>query len=222
MRIAILASGNGTNAQAIIDKAKAGILDVEIAAIISDRPQARVLERGKLAGIATRVFEKKSYLSRPELDSAIASYLESLRCEAIVLAGYMLILGKEFVQIFKGRIINLHPALLPAFPGAHAIRDAFNYGARITGVSVHFVEEEVDAGPLIIQAAIPIRTEETLEALEARVHDVEHRIFPQALQWLATNRLRLEGRRVILDSCGCRIGEQPDCCLVSPPLEDGF
>lgn len=222
MKIAILASGNGTNAQAIIDHARDGCLDVEIACIISNNPSAGVLARAAKAGIPARVFERSAYSLRRDLDAAIVTFLQATGCELIVLAGYMLVIGPEFVAAYRGRILNIHPALLPAFPGTAGISSAYAYGARITGVSVHYVVEDVDAGPLIIQAAIPIRQAESLEQLEQRVHAIEHRIYPQAIQWCAEGRLSCEGRKVLLAPGSRRQQRQPEDWLVYPPLEAGF
>lgn len=222
MRIAILASGNGTNAQAIIDRVRAGILSVEIACVISNHAHARVLARAREAGLDARIFERSAFNSRQELDAAIVACLKEYGCDLVVLAGYMLIIGPQFINAYQNRILNIHPSLLPAFAGTSGIADAYNYGVRLTGVSVHFVAQEVDAGPLIIQAAIPVRQNEAIEELESRIHAVEHRIYPQAIQWLAEGRLKIQGRHVMLAPCTRKPARQDADCLVWPPLEEGF
>lgn len=222
MRIAILASGSGTNAQAIIDRAKTGVLKADIACIVSNHANAKVIERAKRAGIPWRIFERGEYDSRAGLDAAIVASLQEAKIELVVLAGYMLIVGKKFIEAFHGRIMNIHPALLPSFPGTSGIGSAYEYGVRITGVSVHFVVEDVDAGPLIIQGALPVREQESLAALEQRIHALEHRIYPQAIQWFAQGRLSCQGRRVLLEDANKKRIEPDSDWLVWPPLEEGF
>ncbi|MBD5641301.1 MAG: phosphoribosylglycinamide formyltransferase [Desulfovibrio sp.] len=222
MKVAILASGSGTNAQAIIERARSGVLDADIACVISNHAHARVLERAERAGIATRVFELADYSSRTGLDKAIVAYLREAEADLVVLAGYMLIVGRQFIDAFPGRIMNIHPALLPSFPGMAGIASAYEYGVRLTGVSVHFVAEDVDAGALIIQAALPVLEGESLEDLANRIHALEHRIYPQAIQWFAEGRLSCQGRKVSL-AAGAKKQVKPDGdWLVWPPLEEGF
>lgn len=222
MKIAIMASGNGSNAQAIIDRIKAGKLDASIEIIVSNRADAFVLTRAQKAGIKSACIERKDYPSRREYDIALAEKLTASGCELVVLAGYMLLLGHEFLDVFPDRIVNIHPALLPSFPGTGGIGSALAYGVKISGPSVHFVEEKVDSGPLIIQAALPVRFDDTLESLRTRIHSFEHRIYPQALQWLAEGRISREGRMVRV-APGSRKTIKPDGdWFVWPPLEEGF
>lgn len=222
MRIAILASGTGSNAQAIIDKIKAGKLDAQIGILISNQPRAEVLKRAERAGVPFTVVEKKNFPDRAAYDSALVDILVRNRCELIVLAGYMLLLGGDFFEVFRNRMINLHPSLLPAFPGTEGIASALAYGVKITGASVHFVEEKVDSGPLIIQAAVPVNERESLDTLKHRIHALEHRILPQAIQWYAEGRLSIEERTVHL-APGERKQLRPDgAWFVWPPLEEGF
>lgn len=223
LKIAILASGSGSNAQAIIDKINSGSLDATVNLVFSNRPEARVLERAKKANIAHAVIDHNEYPDRIVFDRKIAKLIHDHDCDFVVLAGFMRILGKEFLQEFQGRIVNIHPALLPSFPGTHGINDALNYGSLITGVSVHFVEEKMDSGPLIIQGALPILPGESLEALSKRIHAVEHRIYPQALQWFAEGRINLiDKRHVVLKPGNKRILPLESLCLINPPLEQGF
>ena len=222
LKIAILASGSGTNAQAMIDKAASGVLDVDIRLIMSNRPGAGVLERARKAGINCTVLDHKEYPSREAHDAAIAEALKASGAEYVVLAGYMRLLTPVFLEAFAGRVLNIHPALLPSFPGAHGGADALAYGVKLTGCSVHFVEEEMDAGPLIIQAAVPVNAGEPLETLMPRIHALEHRIYPQALQWLAEGRIRREGRQVFLAPGSAKRVRPDGDFFVWPPLEVGF
>lgn len=222
MKIVILASGTGTNAQAIIDQIKAGHLDANVDLIISNNARAGVLERAAKAGIKHLVVERKSYPSRAAYDAALVDILVKTRCDLVVLAGYMLLLGADFFNVFPDRILNIHPSLLPAFPGTEGAAGALDYGVRITGASVHFVEEKVDSGPLIIQAAVPVNENEPLDTLKQRIHTLEHRIYPQALQWFAEGRISRVGRHVHL-AAGVSKQVRPDgAWFVWPPLEEGF
>ncbi len=221
--IAIVASGNGTNAQAMIDLMKAGVLDVDIRLIFSNRPGARVLERAREAGITAMMLDHTKYESREEYDRQMAIALKDSGAEVVVLAGYMRVLTEEFLKAFPMRVLNLHPSLLPAFGGGvHAGRDALNYGVKISGCTVHLVEAEVDGGPVIIQAAVPCKAGDHEEDLMQRIHALEHRIYPQALQWLAEGRISLSGRCASVRDAGRERAELGDDCFVWPPLEKGF
>ena len=222
LKIAILASGSGTNAQAMLDKAAAGVLDVDIRLIVSNRPGAGVLERAARAGVPGMVLDHTEYPHREAHEAAVVATLKKSGAEYIVLAGYMRILTPVFLEPFAGRVLNIHPALLPSFPGAHGGADALAYGVKLTGCSVHFVEEEMDAGPLIIQAAVPVNAGEPLETLMPRIHALEHRIYPQALQWLAEGRIRREGRQVYLAPGSAKPLRPDGDCFVWPQLEAGF
>ena len=220
--IAILASGNGTNAQAMIDKMQAGILDIDIVLIASNNPEAKVLERARKAGIAHLVLDHHSFQKREQYDQALLASVLEHKAQAVVLAGYMRLLSGSFLKGFPGQVLNLHPALLPSFPGLHGARDAMDYGVKVTGATVHFVNEIMDNGPVIIQAAVPVKDGEDEEALLTRIHAMEHRIYPQAVQWLATGRLSLNGRRVALASATIAKAPAPEAALIWPPLEAGF
>lgn len=222
LKIAILASGSGTNAQAMIDKAAAGVLDVDIRLIVSNRPGAGVLERAARAGVPSLVLDHTEYPDREAHEAAVVEALKASGADYIVLAGYMRLLTPMFLEPFAGRVLNIHPALLPSFPGTHGVADALAYGVKLTGCSVHFVEEEMDAGPLIIQAAVPVNAGEPLDALMPRIHALEHRIYPQALQWLAEGRIRREGRQVYLAPGSAKTLRPDGDWLVWPPLEEGF
>lgn len=222
MKLAIMASGAGSNALAIIDKAARGILDAEITLVLSNRAEAAVLERVAAVGVPTCLVERKKFESRREYESALIEKLKRSGCDTVALAGYMLLVGPEFLAAFPGRVINIHPSLLPAFPGTEGAASALAYGAKLTGPSVHFVSEEMDKGPLIIQCALPINPGESLQELRTRIHRMEHRIYPQALQWLAMGRLSVSGRVVYLAPAAEKQLRPDGDWLVWPPLEEGF
>lgn len=195
MRLGVLISGSGTNLQAIIDAIEAGTLDAEVAVVISDQADAFGLERARSAGIDAVWVDRSSFEGSSAYDHEIRKVLEAHGVELVVMAGYMRLLGTEVLDAFPDRVVNIHPALLPAFPGAHGIPDAFEYGVKITGVTVHFANEHFDEGPIIAQEAVEIAADETLESLEAKIHAVEHRLYPHALQAIAEGRVRIAGRR---------------------------
>lgn len=221
--IAIVASGNGTNAQAMIDLAAAGVLDVDIRLIFSNRPGARVLERGRAAGISVRMEDHTLFPSREAFDAVMVEAIRESGAELVVLAGYMRLLTSTFLSAFEGRVVNIHPSLLPAFGGGiHAGADAVAYGVKLSGCTVHFVSMEVDAGPVIIQAAVPCDAADSEDDLMNRIHVFEHRIYPQALQWIARGRVRVDGRVVHVERGNEEPAETPVGALVWPPLEKGF
>ena len=191
-RIAFLVSGNGTNAENLIKEIKAGrVPDAEARLVLSDNPSAGALEKAVKLGVETVVIDRKKYAAKPEFETAIRHELEARDIDLIALAGFMRILSADFVRHFAGKIINIHPSLLPAFPGAHGIRDAFESKARETGVTVHFVDEGVDTGPLIVQKKVPVDAGDTLETLEAKIHAVEYQLYPEALRLVISGRVRL-------------------------------
>jgi phosphoribosylglycinamide formyltransferase-1 len=196
-RFVILASGNGSNLEAILKKVKSGFLPAEVPFCFSDNPEAKALERTKKLGFSTLQFSPKGFPSREEYENCLAEHIEGEKVDWIVLAGYMRLLGAAFVKRFQNRILNIHPALLPSFKGTHAIRDAFDYGVRYTGVTVHFVSEEMDAGPVIAQEIIPLGPKDTLEKLEKKIHKAEHILYPATLKKLLTQKFKVEGRKVI-------------------------
>lgn len=196
MNIAVLCSGSGSNLQAIIDSVKSGYIPVTIALVISDKKDAFAIERARKAGIETLIIDKKDFKNREDFDKAIVAVLKKKKVGFVVLAGYMRILSEHFIAEYRNRIINVHPALLPAFKGAHGIKDALKSGVKVTGVTVHFVDEELDNGPIILQRAVEIKEDDSEEALLERVHKEEHRIYPEAIRLFAEGRLKIEGRRV--------------------------
>jgi phosphoribosylglycinamide formyltransferase 1 len=197
-RIAVLASGTGTNLQAILDQLH-GQDGIEIVAVASDRPDAQALERASDAGVETGVFEAGDYEDRAARDSAIADWLAKREVDLIVLAGYMQLLSPQFVERFRNRIVNVHPALLPSFPGLDAIEQALEHGVRITGVTVHFVDEGVDSGPIILQRPVPVPPSRGLEELEEAIHRTEHALLPEAIRLIAAGRIRVDesNRRLV-------------------------
>jgi phosphoribosylglycinamide formyltransferase-1 len=199
LRLGVLVSGRGTNLQAIIDSINEGKLLAEIVIVISDNPKAMALERAKIANIPTAYVKpgKKS-----EFEREIIRILEENKVNLIVLAGFMRILSADFVSRFPLRIINIHPSLLPSFPGLEAQRQALEYGVKITGCTVHFVNEIVDGGPIILQEAVPVYDDDTVESLSARIMEKEHKILVEAIRLFGENRLKVVGRRVFIDKEG--------------------
>ena len=198
LRIGVLASGRGSNLQAIIDAIEAGKLDCRLAVVVSDRPEAQALERGRKHGTEAVFMDPKKYASREAFDQAVLGVLAEHRVELVCLAGYMRVLSPTFVRALPGQIMNIHPALLPSFPGLHAQRQALQYGVKVSGATVHFVDEGVDTGPIICQAAVPVREDDTEETLAARILQQEHRLYPRAIRLFAESRLSLVGRRVLV------------------------
>jgi len=195
MRFAVFASGRGTNLQAIIRAVKKGKINAELALVISDNKDSYALKRAKRAKIKTLVIEAKNFSSREDYDAEIVKILEQERIDFIVLAGFMRIITSVLISKFRNKILNIHPALLPSFKGTHAIADAFNYGVRFTGVTVHFVDEKMDHGPIILQGLVKIKEDDTAESLEAQIHKVEHKIYPQAIQLFVEGKIKFEGRK---------------------------
>lgn len=223
--IAVLLSGGGSNLQSIIDHVQKGLLQASIRLVVSNDPRAGGLERARTHAIPTRVLNHRDYPSREQHDAAIVHHLQQAGVEVVCLAGYMRLIGKAFVQTYPQRILNIHPSLLPAFPGLDAQQQAADAGVRFSGATVHFVDEKLDHGPIIIQGAVPAYPGEGRERLARRILALEHRIYPQALQWLAADRVRLDGQglvRLLPDEPRSALaGDQP-ACLVNPPLESGF
>lgn len=196
--LAVLVSGRGTNLQAIIEAWEAGELPVNIVGVLSDNPGAKALERASAHGLRTAVLEAASYPDRRAYGEAVRDLLKSWGTEIVALAGFMRLLDPVVVNAFPGRILNIHPSLLPAFPGLHAQRQALEYGVRVSGCTVHLVDEGMDTGPIVLQAAVPVLPDDTEETLAARILEEEHRLYPEAIRLLATGRLKVEGRRVVI------------------------
>jgi len=191
MNVAVLASGQGTNLQALLDQVH-GREGVQIVAVASDKPDARALERARRAGVPVRVFPAASYPGRAERDAAMAEWLVAGGVELVVLAGYMQLLAGEFLSRFPWRVINVHPALLPAFPGLEAVEQAIAYGVKVFGVTVHFVDNGVDSGPVILQRAIELPDAVDAEVVLERLHPIEHELLPEAVRLIARGAVRID------------------------------
>lgn len=215
LRLGILASGGGTNLQAIIDECLRGKLSAEIALVLSNKSQAGALDRARRAGIPVAVVDHRQYPDRKEFDRAMVDALQKARVDLVVLAGFMRILTPVFLEAFPHRIMNIHPGLLPAFPGINAQRQALEYGVKIAGCTVHFVDPGVDSGPIIIQAAVPVLDDDDEESLAGRILEQEHRIYPRAIQWFAEGRLHVEGRSVRIAPPSA----SPEKALINPPTD---
>jgi phosphoribosylglycinamide formyltransferase 1 len=192
-RIAVLASGKGTNLQALLDDPRVG---PHVALVVSDRVDAPALDRARVHEIETVHLDPGDFPTRAAHDEALATLLRDRATDVVVLAGYMRILGPEVVEAFSGQMLNVHPSLLPAFPGIRAIAEAVEYGVRVTGVTVHLVDEQLDHGPVVFQEAVEVHPDDTAESLEERVHEVEHRLLPAAVEALLEGRIHEEGRAV--------------------------
>ena len=197
-KLGVLCSGRGTDLQSIIDAIGRGEVNAEIAVVLADKPEAFALERAKKAGIKAVCVNRKQYDGREPFEKALIEKLEAAGVTLVVLAGFMRILTPYFVGHFAGRIMNIHPALLPSFPGAHAHRDVLAYGVKVSGCTVHFVDEGTDSGPIIMQAAVPVLDDDTEETLGARVLKEEHRIYPECIRLYCEGKLKVEGRKVTI------------------------
>ena len=198
VNIGVLASGRGTNLQAIIEAIKEGRIEGKIGIVISDNRDAFALKRAKQNNIETEYINFKSFKNREDYDKKIIECLKEKDVDLVVLAGYMRILSSHFIKMYKNRIMNIHPALLPSFPGLHAQKQAVEHGAKISGCTVHFVDEGVDSGPIILQKAVEVSDDDTEESLAERILKEEHQIYPQAIQLFSEDRLAIKGRRVFI------------------------
>jgi len=198
LRLGVLASGRGSNLQAIMDAITAGRLPAEVAVVISDNPRAHALERARGAGIPALAVEPARFHDKREYEQAVVDALREHRVELVCLAGYMRLVGETMLAAYPDRIMNIHPALLPAFPGLHAQRQAWEYGVRYSGCTVHFVDAGMDTGPIILQAVVPVLPEDTADTLAGRILEQEHRIYPEAVALYAAGRLEIRGRRVFI------------------------
>jgi phosphoribosylglycinamide formyltransferase-1 len=191
-RIVVLASGGGTNLQAILDQLHGGEEGVEVVGVGSDKPDATALKRAQGAGVETAVFPASEYGDRAARDAALGDWIEGRQADLVVLAGYMQLLSSEFVGRFRNRVINVHPALLPAFPGIDAVQQAIDHGSKITGVTVHFVDAGVDSGPIIMQRPVPVAPSRDWDETEKAIHATEHALLPEAIRLLAAGRIRID------------------------------
>lgn len=193
-KLGVMCSGRGTDLQSIIDAIQHGELDAEISIVLTDKPNVMALERAEKAGIKNICVDRKKFASRADFETELLKNLEGV--DLVVLAGFMRILSPDFVRRYEGRLMNIHPSLLPAFPGAHAHRDVLAYGVKISGCTVHFVDEGTDSGPIILQAAVEVKDDDTEETLSARVLEQEHIIYPKAIKLFVEGKLKIEGRHV--------------------------
>jgi phosphoribosylglycinamide formyltransferase 1 len=197
-RVVVLASGGGSNLQALLDAAAAPEAGFRVVLVVSDRPDAGALRRARRAGVDTAVLVPADHQDRPAFDRALRELVAGARPDVVCLAGFMRILDPAFVDAFPERIVNTHPSLLPAFRGAHAVRDALAYGVKVTGCTVHLVDEQVDHGPVLLQAAVPVEPGDDEATLHERIKRQEHRLLPQAVGLVAAGRVRTDGRRAWL------------------------
>lgn len=199
-RIAVLASGSGTNLQAILDAVASGqIQGAQVALVVSDRKNAYALERASQHNIPAKHLSAVQYSSREAYDRDLVTYLVAQEIDLVVLAGFMRIMTPYFVQAFHQRILNIHPSLLPAFPGAHGVDDALAYGVKISGCTVHVVDEGMDTGPIILQEAVSVHNHDTAETLHQRIHQLEYKLYPKAIDLWARGKIKIEGRRCIIN-----------------------
>ncbi|MDP2768066.1 MAG: phosphoribosylglycinamide formyltransferase [Candidatus Methanoperedens sp.] len=194
--IAVLASGRGSNLQAVIDSIENGYLKARITAVISDVGDAYALERAKKHGIKAAFIDPKKFPSKELYEEKVLSILKNYDSELVLLAGYMRVVGHTLLEAYKNHMLNIHPALLPAFPGLHAQKQAFDHGVKVAGCSVHFVDESLDGGPIILQRCVEVKEDDTAETLADRILEQEHKIYPEAVKLVVENRLRIEGRKV--------------------------
>jgi len=196
MNIAVFASGRGTNFGAIIRAIKKGKIKANLALLVCDNPKAGAVGRAKRAGIKVALVKREDFSTKKDFEDKIIQHLAENNIDLVILAGFMRLLSPELVSRYKNKILNIHPALLPSFKGVHGIEDAFNYGVRVAGVTVHFVDERMDHGPIVLQAAVKIEENDTLESLEAKIHKIEHRLYPEAIRLFVEGRLNIEARKV--------------------------
>ena len=197
LRLGVLVSGRGSNLEAIIDASEAGRIDAVVAVVISDVADAFALERARTHGIEAAFVDARPFDTKEAFDAAVIDLLRKHEVDLVCLAGFMRLLSPQFVEAFRHRILNIHPALLPAFPGLHVQRKALKHGVKFSGCTVHFVDEGTDSGPIIIQAVVPVLDDDTEESLSARILTYEHQIYPRAIQLFAEGRLEVLGRRVL-------------------------
>ncbi len=196
INIAVFASGRGSNFEAIAKQVKAGRIKACLKILVCDQPLAGVLKKAKKLKINYVLLRRDDFSDRDSFEDAIIACLKANKIGLVVMAGFMRMLGHKLINAYRNKIINIHPALLPSFKGAHAIKDAFDYGIKVTGVTVHFVDEKMDHGPIILQEGIQVRNNDTLASLERRIHKIEHRLYPQAINLFINGRIKIKGRKV--------------------------
>lgn len=196
MNIAVFASGRGTNFSAIARAVRKGMIKARLVLLVCDQPGAVVLARARRYKVKVALVKREDFKNKGDFESRIIRHLRDNKVELVVLAGYMRMLSKGFIERYKNKIINIHPSILPAFKGTESIGDAFEYGSKLTGVTVHFVDEEMDHGPIILQGGVEIRESDTAESLEARIHKLEHKLYPKAIGLYLSGKLKVSGRKV--------------------------
>ncbi|CCO09230.1 phosphoribosylglycinamide formyltransferase [Desulforamulus hydrothermalis] len=199
LRVGVLASGRGSNLQAIIDGCRQGLVPARVVVVLSDKAGAYALDRARAAGIPAFHVNPQDFANKHDYERELVKILQSYGVQLVCLAGYLRLVGEPLLQAFPNRMMNIHPALLPAFPGLHGQRDALAYGVKIAGCTVHFVDEGIDTGPIILQAAVPVYDDDTEDTLAARILRQEHRLYPEAVKLFAQGRLRVQGRKVFID-----------------------
>ncbi|MDT8272290.1 MAG: phosphoribosylglycinamide formyltransferase [Desulfomonilia bacterium] len=215
IRIGVLVSGSGSNLQSILDACESGAIDGEVSVVISNVSGAFALDRARKKGVATRVVPHGNYPDRAYFDAELKARLDAHRVDLVVLAGFMRVLTPEFLRSFPGRVMNIHPALLPSFPGLGVRQKAIDHGVRFSGCTVHFVDEGVDTGPIIIQAVVPVYPDDTEDELKERILRQEHQIYPKAIQLFAQGRIEVVGRKVFIRD----LEKDDSLCLVNPRLD---
>ncbi|MDQ7031245.1 MAG: phosphoribosylglycinamide formyltransferase [Desulfonauticus sp.] len=221
--LAVFISGSGSNLQSIINKIEDGSIHAEIKVVVSNNPEAYGLKRAEQHNLHSVVLEHTRFADRQAYERELLRIVRDFKTDYVILAGFMRILSPYFIHEFQNRILNIHPALLPSFPGLHAQAQAADYGVKVAGCTVHFVDEKMDHGPILIQAALPVLPSEDGESLGKRILKWEHKIYPQAISWLAQNRVNLEGRKVIVKNAKTFfLGPADDPVLISPGLEEKF
>lgn len=198
INVGVIISGRGSNLQAIIDAAEAGQIPAKVAVVVSNKPDAYGLERAKKHKIPTAVFDPKKFKDKNTYELEIVKTLKEHKVNLVCLAGYMRIVGEVLLEHYQGKMINIHPALLPAFPGLHVQKAALDHGVKVSGATVHFVDEGCDTGPIIVQAAVPVFEGDTEETLSARILEQEHKIYPLAIKLFAEGKLKIQGRKVVV------------------------
>ncbi|HEY5674588.1 MAG TPA: phosphoribosylglycinamide formyltransferase [Malonomonas sp.] len=213
LRLGVLASGGGTNLQSLIEQCQAEQIDAEIVLVLSNNPTSGALQRAEKAGLKHCCINHRDFTDRQSFDQAVVAALIEAKVELVVLAGFMRIISEVFLAAFPQRIINIHPSLLPSFPGLHVQQKALDYGARFSGCTVHFVDVGVDTGPIIAQAVVPILAGDSEESLSARILQQEHKLYPHAIQLIAEGRVSIEGRLVQITDA-----ERNETALINPPI----
>lgn len=212
LTLGVLASGRGSNFQSIIDSIESGVLNAKIALLITDNPESYAIERANKHNIEALVIKPRDFSDRDLYYSHIAEELKKRNVELVILAGFMRVVGKALIDKYRNRIMNIHPALLPAFPGLHGQKQAAEYGVKISGCTVHFVDQGMDTGPIIIQAAVPAYHDDTEETLSERILKQEHKIFPYAIRLYSEGKISVNGRKVIIED------NREDPGMINPPL----